>query len=101
MRSLILIFAIAAGCSDATATKQQAAADLRQSVDDVLPGGKALVTQLQKQIDWKKTHGITKEKASELCSAWLALEANQFKDVEDFWRHAVTVTPAQLEAELQ
>lgn len=89
---------VACGCSDSVAEREAEAervnAEAKQAINESLPGGRAMVSQLQRQIEWKKKHGITPEQANAMCAKWL--EANPDKTVEQFWRYAVTVTPAEL-----
>ena len=62
--------------------------------EDLFPGARPVISQLQKQIEWKKLHNVTRDQADEMCQRWL--DANEGKSVEQFWQYAVTVTPAEL-----
>jgi hypothetical protein len=85
-RILCLLLLCFLGCS-----KEKTGAE---KADELFPGGRPMITQIQKQIDWKKKHAITPEQASDMCHKWL--EKNPGKSVEQFWKHAVTVEPKEL-----
>ncbi len=89
---------VACGCSDSEANRKAEAervnAEAKQELDKIFPGGRAMVDRIQRQIEWKKKHGVTREQANAMCAKWI--EANPDKTVEQFWAYAVTVTPADL-----
>ena len=80
-RFLLIALICFAGCS-------------QKKPDDILPGARPMLTQLQKQIEWKKAHNVTREQADAMCHRWM--QANDGKSVEQFWQYAVTVDPSDL-----
>ncbi|MBK8583853.1 MAG: hypothetical protein IPL86_19195 [Flavobacteriales bacterium] len=92
-------FALLSGCGESREEKaERINAEMKAEMQKIMPGAAKMVGQIQKQIDWKKRHGISTERGSELCQRWL--EAHPDKDVQDFWKYAVTVTPDDLETML-